>query len=139
MPKRGYSKADKQVLSTAPLSPFTTRSGLQRNVVRSPQADLQDAINEADRNLTRMAEEANSSIQNTTPNPSVTPHKDTLRTPVNTSVNTTPSTLSSIRVKRKQSPSHTVNIGNTGGATTRSSRDEEPEDPLIDIGPKNLN
>ena len=139
MPTRGYHKADKQVLSTEPVSPFTTRSGLQRNVVWSPKADLQDAINEADRNLRRMAEEANSSIQNTTPNPSVTPHKDTPKTPVHTSVNTTPSTLSSIRVKRKQSPSPTVNIENTGEATARSSRDEEPEDPLIDIGPKNLN
>ena len=141
MHKRRLSKADKQIISTEPVSPFATRSGLQRNVklVWSPTADLQDAINEADRNLTRMEEEANASIQNTTSNPSVTPHKDTPKTPVNTSVNTTPSTLSSIRVKRKQSPSPTVNIDNTGGATARSSREEEPEDPLIDIGPKNLN
>ena len=86
-----------------------------------------------------MEEEINDSIQNTPSHPSVTPHKDTPKTPVNTNVNTTPSTLSSIRVKRKQSPSPTVNIDNTGEATPRSSREEEPEDPLIDIGPKNLN
>ena len=62
MHKRGLSKADKQVISTELVSPFATRSGLQRNVVWSPTADLQDAINEADRNLTRIEEEANASI-----------------------------------------------------------------------------
>ena len=68
MPKRGYKKAEKQVLSTTQLSPLTTRSGLQRNIIWSPQVDLQDAIREADENLRRMAREANSSIPSTTPN-----------------------------------------------------------------------
>ena len=152
MPKRGYSKADKQVLSTAPLSPFTTRSGLQRNVVWSPQADLQDAINEADRNLRRMAEEANSSIPNTTPNSSVTPHQDTQRTPCNALQrlnsaasgrgNTTPRSFFDSMRRRKLSLSPSGNTEDTGGATARSPLDEETEDPLIDmpgIGQTNLN
>ena len=140
MPKRRLSKADKQIISTEPVSPFATRSGLQRNVnlVWSPTAYLQDAINDADRNLTRMEEEINDSIQHTPSHPSVTPDKNTPKTPVNNGVNTTPNTLSSIRVKKKQSPSPAVNSENTTKATPRSSLEEEPEDPRINIGPKNL-
>ena len=73
MPKQGYKKAEKQVLSTTQLSPLTTRSGLQRNVNWSPQVDLQIAIKTADENLRRMAEEANPSLASTTPSSKITP------------------------------------------------------------------
>ena len=92
MPTRRLSKADKQIISTKPVSPFATRSGLKRNLnlLWSPTAYLQDAINDGDRNLTRMEQEINDSIQQTPSHPSVTPDTNTPRTPVNNGVNTTP-------------------------------------------------
>ena len=84
MPTRRLSKADKEIISTKPVSPFATRSGLKRNLnlVWSPTAYLQDAINEADRNLRRMEQEINDSIQRTPSHQSVTPDTNTPRTPV---------------------------------------------------------
>ena len=115
-----------------------------------PQVDLQDAIREADENLRRMAEEANSFIPSTTPNSRVTPHQDTQRTPCNAlqrlhsgaSGNTTPRSFFESMRRRKQSLSPSGNTEDTGGATARSPLDEETEDPLIDmpgIGQTNLN
>ena len=88
MPKRRLSKADKQIISTEPVSPFATRSGLQWNVnlVWLPTVYLQDAINDADRNLTRMEQEINDSIQKTPSHQSVTPDTNTPRTLVNKGV-----------------------------------------------------
>ena len=140
MPTRRLSKADKQIISTKPVSPFATRSGLKRNLnlVWSPTAYLQDAINDADRNLTRMEQEINDSIQKTPSHPSVTPDTNTPRTLVNNGVNITPNTLSSIRIKRKHSPSPTVNSENTTKTTPRSSIEEASEDHRITIEPDNL-
>ena len=140
MPTRRLSKADKEIISTKPVSPFATRSGLKHNLnlVWSPTAYLQDAINDADRNLTRMEQEINDSIQKTPSHPSVTPDTNTLRTPVNNGVNITPNTLSSIRVKRKHSPSPAVNSENMTKTTLRSSIEEASEDHRITIEPDNL-
>ena len=85
-----------------------------------------------------MEQEINDSIQHTPSHPSVTPDKNTPRTPVNNGVNITPNTLSSIRVKKKQSPSPAVNSENTTKATPRSSIEEVSEDPRINIEPDNL-
>ena len=139
MPKQGYKKAEKQVLSKTQLSPLTTRSGLQRNVIWSPQVDLQDAIKMADENLRRMAEEANPSIPSTTPNSRVTPHRNTQETPRNAiqrlnsgaSGNTTPRSFFDSMRRRKLSLSSSVNNENTVEATAKSPLDEEIEDPYI--------
>ena len=150
MPKRGYKKAEKQVLSTTQLSPLTTRSGLQRNIIWSPQVDLQDAIREADENLRRMAEEANSSIPSMTPNSRATPHQDTQRTPCSAlqrlnsraSGSTTPHSVFDTMRRRKLSLSPSGNTDDTGGATARSPLDKETEDSLLDmpgIGQTNIN
>ena len=145
MPKRGYKKAEKQVLSTSQLSPLTTRSGLQRNVIWAPQVDLQDAIREADENLRRMAEEANSSIPSTSPNSRATSHQDTQRTPHSAlqrlqelqasraSGRTTPRSVFDTMRRRRLSLSPSGNTDDTGGATARSPLDEETEDSLIDM------
>ena len=85
-----------------------------------------------------MEQEINDSIQQTPSHPSVTPDKNTPKTPVNNGVNTTPNTLSSIRVKKKQSPSPAVNSKNTTKATPRSSIEEVSEDTRIYIEPDNL-
>ena len=96
---------------------------LKRNVnlVWSPTAYLQDAINKADRNLRRMEQEINNSIQKTLSHQSVTPDTNTLKTPFNNGVNLTLNTLSSIRVKRKHSPAPTDNSEITKKTTPRSS------------------
>ena len=154
MPKQGYKKAEKQVLSTTHLSPLITRSGLQRNVIWSPQVDLQDSIREADKKLRRMAEEANSSIPSMTPNSRATPHQDTQRTPrvalqrlqelqaSRASGRTTPHSVFDTMRRRRLSLSSSGNTDDAGGATARSPLDEETEDSLIDmpgIGQTNLN
>ena len=81
MPKKGYKKAEQQVLSTP--SPFKTRSGLVRNVNWSPQVDLQNAIKTANETLKRMSDEANPSLARTTPGSKVTPERDNQETPLN--------------------------------------------------------
>ena len=65
MPTQRLSKAGKEIISTKPVSPFATRSGLKRNLnlVWLPIAYLQDAINKADKNLRRMEQEINDSIK----------------------------------------------------------------------------
>ena len=140
MPTRKLSKADKEIISTKPVSPFATRSGLKRNLnlVWSPTAYLQDAINKAGKNLRRMEQEINDSIQKTPSHQSVTPDTNTPRTPVNNSVNLTPNTLSSIRVKRKHSPAPTDNSEITEKTTPISSIEEPSEDHRIAIEPDNL-
>ena len=92
MPTQRLSRADKEIISSKPVSPFANRSGLKRNqnLIWSPAAILQDAINEADRNLTRMEQEINYSSQRTPSHHSVTADTNTPRTPLNNGVNLTP-------------------------------------------------
>ena len=130
MPKQGYKKAEKQVLSTAQPSPLKTRSGLVRNVNWSPQVDLQNAIKTANENLKRMSDEANPSLACTTPGSKVTPQRDNQEIPLNASgINlgasgdTTPRTLYGSILRRKLSLSG--NNEDTVGATAKSPLDEE--------------
>ena len=111
MPTRRLSRADKEIISSKPVSPCANRSGLKcnQNLIWSPAAILQDAINEADRNLTRMEQEINDSSQRTPSHHTVTADTNTPRTPLNDGVNLTPNSLSRIRVRRVNSPSPTVN------------------------------
>ena len=123
MPARRITRADKEIISSQPVSPCANRSGLTRNqsFIRSPAATLQDAINKADRNLTRMGQEINDSSQKTPSHHTVTANTNTLRTPLNDGVNLTPNSISSIRVRRVNSPSPTVNSTSTTKSTPRSS------------------
>ena len=140
MPTRKISRADKEIISSMPVSPFANRSGLKRNqnLIWSPAAILQDAINEADRNLTRMEQEINDSSQRTLSHHTVTADTNTPRTPLNDGVNLTPNSLSRIRVRRINSPSPTVNSGSTTRPTPRSSIEETSQDHRVTIEPENL-
>ena len=88
-----------------------------------------------------MAEEANPSFTSTTPNSRVTPHRNTQETPRNAiqrlnsgaSGNTTPRSFFDSMRRRKHSLSPSGNTEDTGGATAKSPRDKETEDPLIDM------
>ena len=130
MPTRRLSRADKEIISSKPVSPFANRSGLKRNqnLIWSPAAILQDAINEADRNLTRMEQEINDSSQRTPSHHTVTADTNTPRTPLNDGVNLTPNSLSRIRVRQINSLSPTVNSKSTTRPTPRSSIEETLQD-----------
>ena len=140
MPTRRLSRADKEIISSKPVSPFANRSGLKRNqnLIWSPAAILQDAINEADRNLRRMEQEINDSRHRTPSHQSVTADTNTPRTPLNNGVNLTPNSLSSIRVRQIHSPSPTVNSESTTKPTPRSSIEEASDDHWVTIEPENL-
>ena len=140
MPARRITRADKEIISSQPVSPCANRSGLTRNqnLIWSPAAILQDAINEADRNLTRMGQEINDSSQKTPSHHTVTANTNTPRTPISDGVNVTPHSIPSIRVRRVNSPSPTVNSASTTKSTPRSSTEETTQDHRVVIEPENF-
>ena len=130
MPARRITRADKEIISSQPVSPCTNRSGLTRNqsLVWSPETTLRDVINEADRNLTRMNQEINDSSQKTPSNQTVNENTNTPHTPISDGVNVTPHSIPSVKIRRVNSPSPTVNSMSATKSTPRSSTEETTKD-----------
>ena len=85
-----------------------------------------------------MNQEINDSSQKTPSNHTVTANTNTLHTPISDGVNVTPHSIPSVKVRRVNSPSPTVNSASTTKSTPRSSTEETTQDHRVVIEPGNF-
>ena len=139
MPARMITRADKEIISSQPVSPCTNRSGLTCNqsLVWSPETTLRDVTNKAHRNMTKINQEINDSSQKT-PGDTVNENTSTPRTPISDGVNVTPHSIQSVRVKNN-TPSPTVISASATKSTPKSPAEETTKIHRTVIEPENFN